>query len=164
MFVISLILVLMFQVAGSEMFDFEIEILVEGLDYFWVIVELFVGEFLIIEKFGVLCWYYQGQLQFDLVSGILLVLYGGQGGLFDIVVYLDYQINQLVYLIWFEGVLCDNVLVFGCVCFEDGVLVDLEILFIFMCCSIDVYYGVCLVFMMDGIILLGLGDGFDLCE
>ena len=85
MFVISSILALTLQAAGSETPDFETEILAEGLDYPWAIAELSAGEFLITEKPGALRWYHQGQLQPDPVSGTPSVLYGGQGGLLDIV-------------------------------------------------------------------------------
>lgn len=164
MFVISSILALTLQAAGSETPDFETEILAEGLDYPWAIAELSAGEFLITEKPGALRWYHQGQLQPDPVSGTPSVLYGGQGGLLDIVAHPDYQTNQLVYLTWSEGAPRDNVLALGRARFEDGALVDLETLFTSTRRSTDVHYGARLAFMTDGTILLGLGDGFDLRE
>lgn len=164
MFVISSILALALQSAPASSTDFEIEILAEGLDYPWAVAELSAGEFLITEKTGALRWYRDGQLQNDPVSGIPPVLYGGQGGLLDIVAHPAFEANRLVYFTWSQGEPRDNVLALGRARFENGALINLETLFTSTRRSTDVHYGARFVFLNDGSILLGLGDGFDLRE
>lgn len=160
----SIVLAAGLQAASAAVPAFETEILAEGLDYPWSVAELPGGEILITEKSGQLRWYREGRLQDGPVTGVPDVLYGGQGGLLDIVAHPRFTENRLVYLTWSEGQRRDNVLALGRARFENGQLLDLETIFVSTPRRTDVHYGARLVFLGDGTILLGLGDGFDLRE
>lgn len=80
---------------------------VSCFDQFWVMIFLFDGSLLVIEKCG--------KLQYlDLVSGqkyeiigVLKVVYGGQGGFGDIILYLDFVWNYVVYVSYVEEGMLD---------------------------------------------------------
>lgn len=160
----SVLLAVALQATNPAVPDFQTEVLAEGLDYPWAVAELPDGDILITEKTGQLRWYRDGSLQVEPVGGVPDVLYGGQGGLLDIVAHPGFEENRLVYLTWSEGQPRQNVLALGRARFEDGRLLDLETLFTSTPRTTDVHYGARLAFLNDGSLLLGLGDGFDLRE
>ncbi len=162
---ISMIAALALTAQSSETTGYQVETLVEGLDYPWAVAQLPDGDFLITEKSGALRWVDDGALQAEPVSGVPEVLYSGQGGLLDIILAPDYATSGWIYLTWSAGEQRNNTLKLGRARFSAGALTDFEEIFAAEPMRpTDVHYGARLDFLPDGSLLLGIGDGFDLRE
>ncbi len=145
--------------------DYQLDTLVEGLDTPWALAFLPNGDMLVSELTGKLRVIRNGKLVADAVEGVPESLYGGQGGLMDVVLHPDYTNNQLVYLSLsvgtaeasalrvvrgrFTGTALENVsTVFEAAPKKHGL----------------VHYGARMTFLPDTTLLINVGDGFDLRE
>ena len=88
-------------------FNINIETMATGLEYPWGIVFFPDGSALVTEKAGRLRLLKDGKLSTP-ISGVPLVLYKGQAGLFDVALHPDFATNQFVYLSFAKGTEKDN--------------------------------------------------------
>jgi len=95
---IALTLGLSGQVSAQPLGNYNLETIVEGLDSPWGLAILPNGDMLVTELTGDLRLIRNGKLVAQAVAGVPESLYGGQGGLMDIVLNPDYADNRLVYL------------------------------------------------------------------
>ncbi len=86
------------QPFGSELHDFRLVRVLEGLEQPWSMAFLPDGRMLIAEKAGRLRVVEQGRLQPQPVAGLPPVAVHGQGGLHDVALHPDFSANRLVYL------------------------------------------------------------------
>lgn len=86
------------QAIRSQLHDFRVTTLAEGLDHPWSVAFLPEGGILITERAGRLRLYRNGALVAKPVAGVPQVVDSGQGGLFDVVLHPDFARNRLVYL------------------------------------------------------------------
>ncbi|HEX2199065.1 MAG TPA: PQQ-dependent sugar dehydrogenase [Burkholderiales bacterium] len=86
------------QPFGSELHDFRLVRVLEGLEQPWSMAFLPDGRMLIAEKAGRLRLVEQGRLQPQPVAGLPPVALHGQGGLHDVALHPDFSANGLVYL------------------------------------------------------------------
>jgi glucose/arabinose dehydrogenase len=86
------------QPFGSELHDFRLVRLVEGLEQPWSVAFLPDGRMLVTEKAGRLRVVENGRLLPQPVGGLPQVTVHGQGGLHDVAVHPDFGRNSLVYL------------------------------------------------------------------
>ncbi|MHA6287575.1 PQQ-dependent sugar dehydrogenase [Maricaulis sp. CAU 1757] len=141
------------------------ETVVEGLEHPWSLAFLPNGDMLVTEKPGRLRRIRGDHLVARPLEGVPQVLYSGQGGLLDVVLAPDFQTSRWVYLTWSEGTPDDNTLHLGRGRLRGDRLDGFETLFSATPRrDTDVHYGGRLVFLADGSMLLGIGDGFDYRE
>ena len=77
--------------------NYDLEVLVDGLDHPWSLVELSSGEFLLTELPGNLKLISKNGSKITEISNVPEVLFRGQGGLSDIVLHPDYENNGWIY-------------------------------------------------------------------
>ena len=102
----SLICLLLFVYSGtlnaglvqSELAQFKVETVVQGLSRPWGMAFLPDGDILVTERTGNLRLIKNGKLLAKPVSGLPAIRQHGQGGLLDIVLHPDFETNHLVYL------------------------------------------------------------------
>lgn len=145
--------------------QFEIETIAEGLDFPWSIAFLPDGDMLVTELTGQLRLIDDGELVEDVITGTPEVIYGGQGGLSDVVLHPDFATNKLVYLTYSAARDAGNTLVVGRGEFTGSAIENFEVIF-----EADAYrttkvhYGARMTFLPDGTFMLTSGDGFDYRE
>jgi glucose/arabinose dehydrogenase len=83
---------------SSELQDFQVITLADGLQNPWGIAFLPEGGFLVTERPGRVRVYRDGQLAPETVRGVPRVVARGQGGLMDVALHPAYEENRLVYL------------------------------------------------------------------
>ena len=83
--------------------SYELETLVENLDYPWGAVFLSEDEILVTELSGALRVIKSGKLLPEPVKGVPNVLFAEQGGLSDIALHPEFQSNRLIYLSFSES-------------------------------------------------------------
>jgi aldose sugar dehydrogenase len=86
------------RVMRSALHDYRVVTVADGLIEPWSIAFLPGGDALITERPGRLRILRQGKLLPQAVEGVPQVLYGGQGGLFEVMPHPDFANNQLLYL------------------------------------------------------------------
>jgi glucose/arabinose dehydrogenase len=86
------------EVVKSELHEFRVETVMEGLDHPWGLVELPDGRMLVTERPGRLRVIEKGGLLPDPVAGVPPVFARGQGGLLDIELHPGYATNGWIYL------------------------------------------------------------------
>ncbi len=86
------------QVFDSELHDYRMVTVVDGLQDPWSIAFLPGGEMLVTERTGDLRIVHDGVVHPDPIEGVPEVRFQGQGGLLDVVLHPDFQSNQLIYL------------------------------------------------------------------
>ena len=89
------IFTLSINILGEKNYD--LEVLVDGLDHPWSLVELSSGEFLLTELPGNLKLISKNGSKITEISNVPEVLFRGQGGLSDIVLHPDYENNGWIY-------------------------------------------------------------------
>jgi glucose/arabinose dehydrogenase len=161
----SLACVLMCADGAQGQDDYQSELIVDGLEYPWSLAELPDGALLVTEKPGRLRLIEDGVLRAAAISGVPDVMHDGQGGLMDVVLHPDFASNQLVYLSWSAGAPRNNALKLGRGRLVGRDLVDFAEIFVATPRrQTNVHLGGRLVFLPDGSLLLGIGDGFDFRE
>lgn len=86
------------QHVESDLHDFRVVTVVDGLDHPWAMAFLPDGDMLVTERGGRLRVVRDGELAPDPVAGLPDITAQGQGGLMDVTLHPDFQDNRLVYL------------------------------------------------------------------
>ena len=144
---------------------YNLETIVDGLDSPWGLAILPDGDMLITELTGDLRHIRNGKLVTQAVAGVPQSLYGGQGGLMDIVIHPNYEDNRHVYLSLSVGTPGANALRVIRGRFTGAALED--VITIFEAAPSKntlVHYGARMAFLPDNTLLINVGDGFDLRE
>jgi glucose/arabinose dehydrogenase len=153
------------QASAQGLAGYNLETIVDGLDSPWGLAILPDGDMLITELTGDLRHIRNGKLVAQPVSGVPQSLYGGQGGLMDIVIHPNYQQNRLVYLSLSVGTDDANALRVIRGRFTGTALEDISTIFESAPSKNTlVHYGARMAFLPDNTLLINVGDGFDLRE
>ncbi len=145
--------------------QFTVETVVQGLDHPWSIAFLPDGDMLVTELTGQLRLIDGEGVVQEAIAGVPEVVFGGQGGLSDVVLHPDFAANKLVYLTYSAKRDQGNTLVVGRGTFTGSELEGFEVIF-----EADAYrqtlvhYGARMAFLPDGTFVLTSGDGFDYRE
>ena len=137
-----------------------IETMATGLEYPWGIVFLPDGSALVTEKAGRLRLLKDGKLSTP-ISGVPLVLYKGQAGLFDVALHPDFATNQFVYLSFAKGTEKDNATTLIRAKFDGKTLSEVTQIFESNPHKKGTnHFGARILFLSDKTLLLSLGEGF----
>ena len=153
------------KAAAQGFANYNLETIVDGLDSPWGLAILPDGDMLITELTGDLRHIRNGKLVAQAVAGVPQSLYGGQGGLMDVVIHPDYAQNRYVYLSLSVGTASANALRVIRARFTGTALEDVSTIFESAPSkNTKVHYGARMVFLPDNTLLINVGDGFDLRE
>ena len=153
------------QASAQGMAGYNLETVVDGLDSPWGLAILPDGDMLITELTGDLRHIRNGKLVAQAVAGVPQSLYGGQGGLMDIVIHPNYDENRYVYLSLSVGTDDANALRVIRGRFTGTALEDISTIFESAPTKNTlVHYGARMAFLPDNTLLINVGDGFDLRE
>ncbi|MGB0478238.1 MAG: PQQ-dependent sugar dehydrogenase [Parvibaculales bacterium] len=153
------------QASAQGMAGYNLETIVDGLDSPWSLAILPDGDMLITELTGDLRHIRNGKLVAQAVAGVPQSLYGGQGGLMDIVIHPNYDENRYVYLSLSVGTDDANALRVIRARFTGTALEDHSTIFESAPSKNTlVHYGARMAFLPDNTLLINVGDGFDLRE
>jgi glucose/arabinose dehydrogenase len=142
--------------------DYQIETVASGLEHPWSIAWLPDGRALVTERPGRLRIVDDGRLLPEAVADLPPVYAAGQGGLFEALPGPRYAETGWIYLSYAHGTPGENATRVARARLADNELVDLEVLFTARPAKdTPVHYGGRMVFLPDGTLLVGLGDGFD---
>ncbi|WP_318284959.1 PQQ-dependent sugar dehydrogenase [Halomonas denitrificans] len=145
--------------------DYQIETVVDGLDWPWALAILPDGRMLVTERTGALRMIDNGVLVDEPVAGVPPVYANSQGGLFEALPHPDFERNGLVYLSYAHGTSDANATRVARARLFDRELVDFEVLFTAAPeKDTPVHYGGRMAWLPDGSLVIGLGDGFDYRE
>jgi len=159
------LLVMLGLTAPATAQSYRLEALVDGLDSPWGLAILPDGDMLVSELTGALRVIRNGKLVAQPVANVPDSLYGGQGGLMDVVAHPDYAQNNLVYLSLSVGTADANALRVIRARFTGAALEDIATVFeAAPKKNTKVHYGARMAFMPDRSLLITVGDGFDLRE
>jgi glucose/arabinose dehydrogenase len=163
-FVLGLLLAMSFG-APAKAVDYQLDELVDGLDTPWSLAFLPNGDLLVTELPGRLRVIRNGKLVAAPVQGVPESLYGGQGGLMDVVLHPEFKTNQMVYLSFSVGTSQASALRVVRGRFTGTALEDVSTVFEAAPKKNGlVHYGARMAFMPDKSLLITVGDGFDLRE
>jgi len=141
-----------------------IETMATGLEYPWGLAFLPDGSALVTEKAGRLRLLKDGKLSAP-ISGVPLVLYKGQAGLFDVALHPDFATNQLIYLSFAKGTEKDNATTLIRAKFDGKILSEVTQIFETNPHKKGTnHFGARILFLPDKTLLLSLGEGFDYKE
>lgn len=138
------------------------ETVADGLRLPWGLAFLPGGDMLVTERPGALRRVSADGTVSDPLGGVPEVVFGGQGGLLDVVLHPDFSTNRLVYLSYSHGTLHDNATRVARARLEADALVGTEVIF-----AVEPekdtpqHYGGAMAWLGDGTLLLTTGDGFD---
>ena len=153
------------QASAQGMAGYNLETVVDGLDSPWGLAILPDGDMLITELTGDLRHIRNGKLVAQAVARVPQSLYGGQGGLMDIVIHPNYDENRYVYLSLSVGTDDANALRVIRGRFTGTALEDISTIFESAPSKNTlVHYGARMAFLPDNTLLINVGDGFDLRE
>ena len=153
------------QASAQGVAGYNLETVVDGLDSPWGLAILPDGDMLITELTGDLRHIRNGKLVAQAVAGVPQSLYGGQGGLMDIVIHPNYDENRYVYLSLSVGTDDANALRVIRGRFTGTALEDISTIFESAPSKNTlVHYGARIAFLPDNTLLINVGDGFDLRE
>ena len=153
------------QASAQGVAGYNLETVVDGLDSPWSLAILADGDMLITELTGDLRHIRNGKLVAQAVAGVPQSLYGGQGGLMDIVIHPNYDENRYVYLSLSVGTDDANALRVIRGRFTGTALEDISTIFESAPSKNTlVHYGARMAFLPDNTLLINVGDGFDLRE
>ena len=153
------------QASAQGMAGYNLETVVDGLDSPWGLAILPDGDMLITELTGDLRHIRNGKLVAQAVAGVPQSLYGGQGGLMDILIHPNYDENRYVYLSLSVGTDDANALRVIRGRFTGTALEDISTIFESAPSKNTlVHYGARMAFLPDNTLLINVGDGFDLRE
>jgi glucose/arabinose dehydrogenase len=163
-FVLGLLFAISFG-APAKAVDYQLDELVDGLDTPWSLAFLPNGDLLVTELPGRLRVIRNGKLVAAPVQGVPESLYGGQGGLMDVVLHPEFKTNQMVYLSLSVGTSQASALRVVRGRFTGTALEDVSTVFEAAPKKNGlVHYGARMAFMPDNSLLITVGDGFDLRE
>jgi aldose sugar dehydrogenase len=158
----GLSLLLLVVGANAQAVDYRIETVASGLEHPWSLAFLPDGRLLVTERAGRLRVIEEGRLREEAVGGVPDSFVRSQGGLFGVLPDPDFADNGLIYLSQSYGSATANTTRLLRGRLDGMMLVDLEILFEARPTrSTPVHFGGRMVFLADGTLVLGLGDGFD---
>lgn len=164
----ALVLGLLFAMtlgAPAKATDYQLDELVDGLDTPWSLAFLPNGDLLVTELPGRLRVIRNGKLVATPVSGVPESLYGGQGGLMDVVLHPEFKTNRWVYLSLSVGTSEASALRVVRGRFTGTALEDVSTVFEAAPKKNGlVHYGARMAFLPDHSLLITVGDGFDLRE
>ncbi len=145
--------------------DYQLDEMVTGLSSPWAMAFLPNGDMLVTELTGDLRIIRNNKLVAMPVSGVPDSIYGGQGGLMDVVLHPDFASNQIIYLSLSVGVHEAKTLRVVRARFTGDALEDVQTVFE-AAPQRDTYvhYGARLAFLADKTLLITNGDGFDYRE
>ncbi len=86
------------DVLRSELYDYRVVPVADGLEHPWGIAFLPGGDMLVTERPGRLRIIRDGELHPDPVPGLPDIRTGGQGGLLDVILHPEFESNQFIYL------------------------------------------------------------------
>ena len=145
--------------------DYRIETVADGLNYPWSLAFLPDGRMLVTERAGSLRIIQNGELLASPVSGVPEVFASSQGGLLDVLVDPDFSDNNLIYLSFAHGNRNANATRIIRARLQDQTLEDVDVLFTAKPMKdTPVHYGGRMIWLGDGTLVIGLGDGFDFRE
>lgn len=145
--------------------DYRIETVADGLNYPWSLAFLPDGRMLVTERAGSLRIIQNGELLASPVSGVPEVFASSQGGLLDVLVDPDFSDNNRIYLSFAHGNRNANATRIIRARLQGQNLEDIEVLFTAKPMKdTPVHYGGRMIWLNDGTLVLGLGDGFDYRE
>ena len=141
---------------------YKLEILFEGLDMPWDIDFLPNGDFLISELTGKLKIYNSSLDTFTTVSNVPSVLARSQGGLSDVELHPDFELNKLIYLSYSIKTDEGNTLRVSRAKLHQNTLIDVETIHTAKAFrKTSAHYGARLLFLNDNTLLISSGDGFN---
>lgn len=145
--------------------DYKVKVVARNLEYPWSIAFLPNGELLVTERAGRLRMIRNGELIEYSVNEVPKVYVHGQGGLFDVLVDLDFQDNGRIFLSYAAGDRSSNALHVISARLKGATLYDVKnILTVTPDKNTPHHYGGRMAMMMDGTLLVTSGDGFDFRE
>ena len=148
--------------------NYDLEILVDGLDHPWSLAELPSGEYLLTELPGNLKLISKDGSKITQISNVPKVLFRGQGGLSDIVLHPEYKKNGWIYFSY--SAFIDekkklNTLFVDRAKIENFKLTAIENIFQAKAeRNAPAHFGAKLFFLDDGTLMITSGDGFDFRE
>jgi len=161
---LCLIIVAIAAVSASAQ-DYTVDTLVEGLDHPWSLAFLPDGRMLVTERSGQLRVISNGSLQEEPINGVPQAYVNSQGGLFEVLPALDFDTSNMLYLSMAYGTDRENSLRVIRGRLQGNSLVDVEDIFRAQPLrNTPVHYGGRMLFLPDGTLLIGYGDGFDFRE
>ena len=147
------------ELVRSEVQDFYVQPVVDGLQFPWGMVFLPDGSMLVTERAGTLRLIRDGELLEEPVEGVPDVRVGGSSGLMDIALHPDYKENGWIYMTYsaLEGERAHNTALMR-VRLEGNTLADHEILFKgYPMTEVPSHSGSRIVFR-DGYVYFSIGD------
>ena len=162
-FTVIIILTALFWREAQAQDRYDVEIVVQGLDWPWSFTFLPDGNMLVTELVGQLRLIRAGKLVEQPIAGVPSVYYAGQGGLMDVVLHPNYKRNKLIYLSYTSKTGDDE----GATSvmrarFNGKALTEQKVIFQAYP-SVEEYhqqYGSRMAFMRDGTLLITLGNGY----
>ncbi len=145
--------------------DYQITTVADDLVHPWSITWLAENRALVTERDGRLRRLENGRLLDTPVAGVPEVFTASQGGLFEILAGPDFESSGWVYLSYAQGDASANSIRVARAQLAGNQLSNLEVLFTAgPVKDTPVHYGGRMLFLPDGTLLVGLGDGFDYRE
>lgn len=161
---LCLIIVAIAAVSASAQ-DYTVDTLVEGLDHPWSLAFLPDGRMLVTERSGQLRVISNGSLQEEPINGVPQAYVNSQGGLFEVLPAPDFDTSNILYLSMAYGTDRENSLRVIRGRLQGNSLVNVEDIFRAQPLrNTPVHYGGRMLFLPDGTLLIGYGDGFDFRE
>ncbi len=148
------------QVVQSQLHDFRVVTVAEGLDFPWSIAFLPGGDLRVTERPGNIRVIRNGTVS-DPIEGVPEVRFGGQGGLMDLVLHPEFESNRTVYFSYSkpndDG--SEGTTAVARARFEDDRLSNVEVIFEADAWSAGQgHYGSRLAFDRDGYLFVTVGD------
>ena len=142
----------------------QMETIVEGLDTPWSVAELPDGGFLITERPGSIKRVAPSGEMTD-VSGVPEVFAKRQGGLFDVVLHPNFEVNNTVFLAYAAGSEDSNRTTVARAVLKGSALTNLNVIFeVTPSKRGGGHFGGRIAFLTDGTMLLSVGEGYTLRE
>jgi glucose/arabinose dehydrogenase len=138
-------------------YGYRINTVADGLVQPWSMTWLPNGDMLVTEKPGRLRIVRDGRLLPNAVAGVPEVFYGGQAGLFDVVLHPDFANNQIIYLSYAKAVGDGSTTALARGRFQNDRLSNVEEIFSANAVG-AAHYGGRIAFDEDGYLFLSLGD------
>ena len=149
--------------------DYRIDIVSDGLTQPWAAAHLANGDILVTERAGALRLIRNGILVEAPIEGVPEVYFAGQGGLLDVHIDTDFNINKTVYLSYATGSLSANAirLVSAKLMSRNGIYTLEDVKPIFTASPLKrapQHYSGRIAQLADNTLLLAVGDGYDYRE
>lgn len=147
------------EVVRSELHDFRVVTVVDGLEHPWGMAFLPGGEILVTERPGRLRIIRGGELDPEPIAGVPEVHARGQGGLLDVAIHPDFETNRFVYLSYAKAVEGGATTAVSRGRLEGKRLADVEEIFVADAVTgRGQHFGSRLVFDRDGYLFVSIGD------